>query len=192
MRHKKHYMTLIIGILLPLITTALINAGYMNLPKSSAHTNSSPHASAFSFASDTPFQIVKVVDGDTIDLGVGSDAVRVRLIGINSPESVDPRRPVECFGKEASSHAKEILSGKTVHIELDPSQDMYDKYGRLLAYIILPDGALLNQKMVAEGYAYEYTYDRPYKYQKTFKAAQVNAREHLLGLWSSQTCSGKK
>ena len=192
MRHKKHYMTLIIGILLPLITTALMNAGYMNLPKSAAHTNSSPHASALSFASDTPFQVVKVVDGDTVDIAQDDKSVRVRLIGINSPENVDPRRPVECFGKEASNHAKEILSGKTVRIELDSSQGMYDKYGRLLAYIILQGGASFNQKMIAEGYAYEYTYDRPYKYQKTFKAAQVNAHEHLLGLWSPQTCSGKK
>ena len=135
---------------------------------------------------------MKVVDGDTVDIAQDDKSVRVRLIGINSPESVDPRRPVECFGKEASNHAKEILSGKTVRIELDSSQGMYDKYGRLLAYIILQGGASFNQKMIAEGYAYEYTYDRPYKYQKTFKAAQVNAREQLLGLWSSQTCSGKK
>ena len=78
MRHKKHYMTLIIGILLPLITTALTNAGYMNLPKSSAQTNSSPHASALSFASDTPFQVVKVVDGDTVDIAQDDKSVRVR------------------------------------------------------------------------------------------------------------------
>lgn len=192
MRYKKHYLTLLVGILLPMITTALTNAGYIHLPKSSSRAGTSLQTHVVSFATDSPFQIVKVVDGDTVDITQAGDTMRVRLIGINSPESVDPRRPVECFGKEASNHAKEILGGKTVRIELDSSQDRYDKYGRLLAYIVLPDGALFNQKMVAEGYAYEYTYDRPYKYQKTFKAAQVNARLNLLGLWSSQTCSGKK
>ena len=192
MRYKKHYLSLIIGILLPMITSVLANAGYLDLESSDIGESILTNRSTFSFTTDSPFTVVKVVDGDTIDIAQNGETIRVRLIGINTPETVDPRRPVECFGKEASNHAKGLLTGKTVTVETDPSQGMYDKYQRLLAYVVLPDGSSFNKRMIAEGYAYEYTYDIPYKYQKTFKDAQSIAREKELGLWSPQTCSGKK
>lgn len=136
--------------------------------------------------------IVKVVDGDTVDVSFNGQTSRVRLIGINTPETVDPRRPVECFGKEASAKAKEILAGQTVSLENDPSQQDRDQYDRLLRYIWLPDGRLFNLEMIAQGYAYEYTYDLPYKYQAIFKQAQRAAENGQIGLWSPQTCSGQK
>ena len=175
-----------------MLTSALANAGYIDARFNFSSQNTPLHTNVFSYATDSPFQIVKVIDGDTVDISQDGVTTRVRLIGINSPESVDPRRPVECFGKQASAHAKELLNGKTVHIELDSTQDTYDKYGRLLAYITLSDGTLFNQAMIREGYAYEYTYDTPYKYQKVFKAAQVSARKNELGLWSPRTCRGTK
>lgn len=184
------------GVLLPIIFSFLNDAGY--LPEGFSYTPNKTQTyvqmtnALSSIATSSSFEVSKVVDGDTVDLTQGDVTVRVRLIGINSPESVDPRRKVECFGKEASLHAKELLNGKTVTIELDPSQDTYDKYKRLLAYIVLPDGTSFNQKMIEEGYAHEYTYDRPYTYQKIFKSAQVTARDKQLGLWSPQTCDGKK
>jgi micrococcal nuclease len=134
---------------------------------------------------------VKVVDGDTIDVLMNGEKFRVRLIGINTPESVDPRRPVQCFGKEASSKAKEILNGKSVFLEADPTQTDRDKYDRLLRYVFLEDGTNFNKFMVSEGYAYEYTYDVPYKYQKEFKAAQKAAESLKKGLWAEDTCGGK-
>jgi micrococcal nuclease len=134
--------------------------------------------------------VVKVVDGDTVDVQLNGQTVRLRLIGLNTPETVDPRRPVECFGKEASAHAKQLLNGQTVYLENDPSQQERDQYGRLLRYVWLTDGRLFNLQMIAEGYAYEYTYDLPYKYQSAFKSAQKNASSNNLGLWSPQTCSG--
>ncbi len=143
-------------------------------------------------ASDTLYCVVHVVDGDTIDLNMGGKSVRVRLLGINTPETVDPRRPVECFGKEASNKAKEILSGKWVSVESDPSQDAYDKYGRKLLYVYTADGTLFNEQMIAEGYAYEYTYRYPYKFQQEFKTAEHDARTHERGLWAPTTCSGAK
>jgi len=72
---------------------------------------------------------------------------------------VKPNSPVECFGREASAQAKQLLDGQAVSIEADPSQDTRDRYGRLLAYIWLADGQLANFELVADGYAYEYTYD---------------------------------
>jgi micrococcal nuclease len=137
-------------------------------------------------------RVTRVVDGDTIDVRLDGREERVRLIGINTPESVDPRRPVECFGQEASAYAKALLSGQTVALEADSSQADRDQYGRLLRYVWLDDGRLFNQVMIAEGYAYEYTYDLPYKYQALFRAAQQAAQAAGRGLWSPQTCAGRR
>lgn len=101
----------------------------------------------------------------------------IRLIGIDTPETVDPRKPVQCFGGEASNKAKELLSGKKVRIEKDSTQGDRDKYGRLLTYIYREDGLFFNKYMIEQGYAYEYTYDTPYKYQAEFKEAEKYARE---------------
>ena len=135
------------------------------------------------------YEVMKVVDGDTLVVDATGDNVvqeeKVRLIGINTPETVDPRRPVECFGKEASEKMKEMVSGRTVKLLSDSTQSDHDKYGRLLRYVFLENGVLVNQQLISEGYAYEYTYDEPYKYQEQFKAAQVEAERLKVGLWGS-------
>ncbi|MFA7308487.1 MAG: thermonuclease family protein [Patescibacteria group bacterium] len=136
--------------------------------------------------------VVLVVDGDTLIAHINGKDEKIRLIGINTPETVDPRKPVECFGQEASKHAKEILTGTQIALEPDPTQDSRDKYGRLLRYVYLPDGTLFNQLMVEEGYAYEYTYQTPYQYQAQFKEAQSDAKSNNRGLWDPTTCNGKK
>lgn len=144
-------------------------------------------------STSTPLHVVvEVADGDTILVSRDCEPVTVRMIGINTPETVDPRRPVECFGKEASNRAKKMLTGKEVTIETDPSQDAYDKYGRLLGYVIMEDGTNFNLNMIEEGFAYEYTYKVPYKYQQQFKDAQKKAQEEQRGLWSSDSCNGEK
>lgn len=138
------------------------------------------------------YEVTKVTDGDTIHIDMdGRDEV-VRLIGINTPETVDPRRPVQCFGKEASTRMKELASGKIVRLEYDQSQNTRDAYDRLLAYVYLEDGQMLNRKMIAEGYAYEYTYLKPYKYHKEFRELQTLARTSERGLWAPTTCNGDK
>ncbi|MBI4087113.1 thermonuclease family protein [Candidatus Kaiserbacteria bacterium] len=115
----------------------------------------------------------------------------IRLIGINTPETVDPRKQVECFGREASDKAKELLSGKRVRVETDATQGERDKYGRLLAYIYLEDGLFFNKHMIEEGYAYEYTYNLPYKYQAEFRAAQQSAQAGEKGLWTKGVCDSR-
>jgi micrococcal nuclease len=114
----------------------------------------------------------------------------VRLIGVDTPETVDPRKTVECFGKEASNKAKELLTGKSVRIAADPTQDNRDKYNRLLRYVYLGDGTNFNKLMISEGYAHEYTYYVPYQLQSEFKAAQKDAERSEKGLWSPSTCAG--
>lgn len=134
------------------------------------------------------FTVVKVVDGDTITVKKDGRKETVRLIGINTPETVDPRKSVECFGKEASNKTKSLLSGKQVKLESDETQINRDKYNRILRYVYLPNGTFINLLLVQEGYAYEYTYDVPYIYQQAFKTAQSEAERQGKGLWSPAAC----
>lgn len=134
------------------------------------------------------YSVVSVVDGDTFKVSIDGKTETLRLIGINTPETVDPRKPVECFGKEASNKAKQLLTGQKVRLEADPTQDDRDIYGRLLRYAWLEDGIFFNKAMISEGYAYEYTYKLPYKYQSEFKQAQAEAENNKRGLWADNAC----
>jgi micrococcal nuclease len=136
------------------------------------------------------YSVVSVVDGDTVKLSIDGTTQTIRLIGLDTPETVDPRKPVQCFGKEASNKAKELLTGRSVRLEVDASQGTLDKYGRTLGYIFRDDGLFYNKHMIEQGFAHEYTYNIPYKYQSEFKAAEKSARENQRGLWSPDTCNG--
>ncbi len=140
----------------------------------------------------TYYEVTKVTDGDTLHIEIDGADEKVRLIGINTPETVDPRTQVQCFGKQATARMKELADGELVRLEYDDTQSLRDTYGRLLAYVYLEDGQMLNRKMVAEGYAYEYTYMTPYKYQLEFRELQNFARTSGRGLWAVETCDGKK
>lgn len=126
--------------------------------------------------------VTKVVDGDTIVVNSGTT---VRLIGIDTPETVDPRRPVGCFGKEASNKVKELLTGKEVILQKDVSET--DKYKRLLRYVFLPlpEGRTLfaNDYLVREGFAKALTYPPDVKYNEQFRRAEREAKESNRGLW---------
>jgi endonuclease YncB( thermonuclease family) len=100
----------------------------------------------------SPAAVMRVVDGDTVDVQLeDGHTERVRLIGIDTPKVVDPRKPVQCFGREASAHAHELLDGQTVGVELDGSQGQRDVFGRLLAYVWLPDGRNFGEVMIDPG-----------------------------------------
>jgi len=160
-------------------------------PKQIPAQTASVQVSTVSSVQEKPnfVEVKRVIDGDTIDVLENGRTIRVRLIGINAPESVDPRKPVECFGSEASRKLKDILpAGTQVRLEADSSQDAQDKYGRTLAYVFLPDGTDINELMVAEGFAREYTYRKPYKFQKKFKDAQASARVASRGLFAPGAC----
>jgi micrococcal nuclease len=129
--------------------------------------------------------ILKVIDGDTIEVSLNNKKGIVRLIGIDSPEVVDDKKPVQCFGKESSDKAKEILNDKKIILESDPTQMDRDEYGRLLRYVFLGDGTSFNKFMISEGYALEYTFkSNPYKYQSEFIQAEKEAQENKKGLWA--------
>jgi micrococcal nuclease len=136
--------------------------------------------------------VTRVVDGDTLAVMIDGEEKKIRMIGINSPESVDPRKKVECFGKEASAHLEELVEGKSVQLIADPTQDDIDRYGRLLRYVELQDGTDINATMIRDGFAYEYTYDVAYERQSEYRGLQQIAEDAGRGLWSSSTCNGAK
>ena len=153
-----------------------------NSPKLPSIDSASPSAEILSQM--TPAQVTSVVDGDTIKVSLGGETVTIRIIGIDTPETVNPRSPVQCYGREATNNMKLLVDGKTVYLEVDPSQDDRDRYKRLLRFVFMPDGTDVGLSMIADGFAHEYTYDKPYTYQQKYLAAQENARKKNRGLWS--------
>ena len=146
-------------------------------------------AVAEEIATSTPENtvITRVVDGDTVVAMVSGISEKIRLIGVDTPETVDPRKPVQCFGMEASAFTKSLLLNATIRLEADPSQGDRDKYGRLLRYVFLGN-TNISEEIIAKGYGHEYTYDIPYKYQAEFKNAEQMAREAKKGLWANGVC----
>ena len=142
-------------------------------------------------ASATYF-VLKVVDGDTVSVDINGITETIRIIGINTPETVDPRKEVECFGKEASDKAKALLEGEYVCLAVDDTQENRDKYNRLLRYVYLADGSDYGKHMIENGYAYEYTYQIPYQHQSEYRNAEDSAETAERGLWASDACSVQK
>ena len=139
---------------------------------------------ALSLARDAEYRTVKrVVDGDTLILENGE---RVRLIGVDTPETKHPQKPVEYFGKEATAFTRGMVQGKRIRLEFDQGNfhlGHKDKYGRMLAYVFLEDGTFLNAEIVKQGYGHAYT-RFPFRYLKEFRQLEREAREQGRGLWA--------
>ena len=145
-------------------------------------------------------RVTRVIDGDTIEVrvdsvvgGPGAGLARpgqradVRLIGIDTPETVRPGTPIECFGREASSAATALLEGRRVRL-VDDVEDV-DRYDRLLRYVYIGD-EMANARLVANGYASAYTYPPNVRHADLFVSLQGDARREERGLWSPDTCNG--
>lgn len=139
----------------------------------------------------TSFQIgkkywanTKVIDGDTIEVSIDWKNEKVRMIGIDAPET---NQNEWCFWEESGNYLSSLIEWESVYIEIDQSQWERDKYQRLLGYVFL-DRENINNTMIEEGYAFEYTYDKPYKYQKTFQDNEKLASSKKLWIWNNESC----
>jgi endonuclease YncB( thermonuclease family) len=128
-------------------------------------------------------EVRRVTDGDTFVAEVGGRGERVRVIGVDTPESVAPDRPVEPYGRQASAFAERALEGATVHLAGDA--EPRDRYGRMLAYVWLADGTFWNALLVAEGYAQQLTIPPNVTYAGLFRRLAAEARREHRGLWAS-------
>ena len=128
--------------------------------------------------------VIRVIDGDTI---VVSPNEKVRLIGVDTPETVHPNKTVQCFGKDAKEFTRSMVERKSIRLVLDESNvatNHKDRYGRTLAYVYFDDRTMLNAELIRQGYAHAYT-RFPFRHVVEFRQLESIARSQALGLWSS-------
>lgn len=162
----------------------VISSPEVSSPESASSSASEPPISQSASTSTTSsalqsYTITRIIDGDTVELDTGET---VRYIGIDTPETRDPRRGVECYGPEASKKNQELVLNREVKLEKDVSET--DRYGRLLRYVYL-DGQLINETLVREGFALAADFPPDVKYSKNFHTAQNLAQQEEKGLWGA-------
>lgn len=171
-----------LSLLLLILSASLIIFSVNSKPLA---TTNNPTPTPIAGIAEEAYEVSKVVDGDTIEVMKNGQILKVRFIGINTPETVDPRRGVQCFGKEASDETKNLLNGQRVILEKDISDK--DKYDRLLRYVfrLNSDGSMVfvNDYLVRMGFAQVSTYPPDVKYEERFKKAQRLAKINKIGLW---------
>jgi micrococcal nuclease len=129
-------------------------------------------------------QVTRITDGDTIRVMVGGVEEKVRYIGVDTPESVKPGTPVQCFAKAASAFNAKLVEGRRVRLETDA--EARDRYGRLLAYVYRePDGLFVNAELVRGGYAQPLTIAPNVRFAERFRTLAADARRRGAGLWGA-------
>ncbi len=129
-------------------------------------------------------RVSRVVDGDTVVAQIGGRTERVRYIGVDTPESVKPNTPVQCYAKAASAENKRLVEGRTVRLEFD--RELRDRYGRLLAYVVPSGGgASVNETLLRGGYARTIVFPPNTRNRSRFAAVERTAQARGAGLWSA-------
>jgi len=135
------------------------------------------------------FTVLEVIDGDTLDIDLPDgehEDTRIRLIGVDTPETKHPQYDVMYFGPEATEFTTQKALGKKVTLLLDPTGDVRDRYGRLLAYVVLPCGDVLNAELIKQGYGYAYL-SFPHSYFTEYQSLMEEAMTARVGLWANVT-----
>lgn len=129
------------------------------------------------------YKVLEVSDGDTIQVDMNGNKETIRFIGVDTPETQDPRKPVQCFGQAATDFTKRLIGDSPVRLEAEPLSTNRDRYDRLLRYVYLPDGRLVQAEIIKGGYGFAYT-SFPFNKTSDFLDYQRQAREQNKGLWS--------
>lgn len=170
---KKNTLTSIIALLIILAVSA-----FYGVTTNKVNITQAPKAGYYN--------VVSFTDGDTITVSMNGTEEKIRLIGVDTPETKKPNSPVQCYGKEASSFTKNLIGDQDVKLEADPIGDNRDRYDRLLRYVYLPDGTLVNKEIVSQGYGFAYlSFD--FSKSDDFAKAQSDAQGSKVGLWSACT-----
>ncbi len=130
------------------------------------------------------YRVTRFSDGDTIVVDMNGTNEQIRFIGVDTPETHDPRKPVQCYGAAASAFTKRAIGFGRVRLEADTKSTNRDRYDRLLRYVYLQDGTLLNQELIRQGYGFYYPYF-PFDKSDDFAAAQQEAQDAGRGLWKN-------
>lgn len=130
------------------------------------------------------YNIKEFTDGDTITVDMNGTPEKIRFIGVDTPETHDPRKAVQCYGQAASDFTKRLIGQQPVRLEADPTNTNRDRYNRLLRYVYLENGMLVNAQIIKQGYGFAYT-SFPFTKLEEFKGYQQQAQTQKLGLWGS-------
>jgi endonuclease YncB( thermonuclease family) len=128
------------------------------------------------------YRVVKFDDGDTIAVDMNGKTETIRFIGVDTPETHDPRKPVQCFGPEAAAYTKLTIGYQRVRLASDPLSSNRDRYNRLLRYVYLPNGTLMNEQLIKTGHGFAYTYF-PFTKSALFTKDEVLAQRANIGVW---------
>jgi micrococcal nuclease len=143
-----------------------------------------PDAVALAPKPGESYRCTRVVDGDTLVIEVEGQSVRIRLKGVDTPESVHPSKPVEAFAKEASAFTEQLVEGRHVLLHYERERPETDRYGRVLGYVYrVSDGLDLNAEIIRRGYGHAYT-RYPFRRMEEFRALERTARRRRAGLWA--------
>ncbi len=168
-RHiKKKTITLIVSLVLVLLAPLISKYG--------------PAIPALQANQPGLYAVAQFYDGDTISVYMNGTQEKVRFIGVDTPETHDPRKAVQCYGKAASNFTQNIIGVQSVRLEADPLNTNRDRYNRLLRYVYLPNGTLVNAEIIKQGYGFAYT-GFPFSKADEFVRYQTEAREAERGLW---------
>lgn len=172
-RHKritKRTMSLMLGLLLVVLSPLI--AKY------------APQNSVAQTAQPGTYRVASFADGDTITIDMDGKEEKVRFIGVDTPETHDPRKPVQCYGEAAAAFTRKLIGTSRVKLEADPENTNRDRYNRLLRYVYLPDGTFVNAEIIRQGYGFAYT-SFPFTRANEFRALEQQARDTRTGLWGS-------
>jgi micrococcal nuclease len=170
--YRRHKLKLLIAMLVALAVVATQSGWLDDASKNAQQSNPGLYT------------INHYVDGDTIAVNMNGSVETVRFIGVDTPETHKPNTPVQCYGPQAADHTKLVISkfGK-VRLQADPQDTNRDRYGRLLRYVYLPDGTLLDEQIIKQGYGFAYL-SFPFSKKTQFAADQQAAQAAKLGLWA--------
>jgi len=130
------------------------------------------------------YSVTRFSDGDTITVDMNGQKETIRMIGVDTPETHDPDVPVQCYGPAASAYTKNLIGQNKVRLEADPTNQNRDRYNRLLRYVYLPDGRLVQAELIKNGYGFAYTLF-PFTKKDEFVRLQSQAETASKGLWGN-------
>lgn len=185
---KKTQITLIATVVIFTLAISVAGCTFKNStinPKKQATQQQSQIESKLK--SRLPALVIRVIDGDTIEVSIGETKEIVRLLGIDAPESVDPERQTQCFGIQAAEQLRLLVNSKRIYLGVDRFAPNRDKYERLLRYVYNENGEMINLEMIKKGYAFAYT-PGALEHFSDLRYFEKQARESNIGLWNRAVC----
>ena len=164
----------IIGLVISLILAVISYYATENPQQAARIANTVPTGS---------YRVTEFVDGDTITVDMNGRSEKIRMIGVDTPETHDPRKSVECFGKAASEYTKQLIGDKPVRLEADQLSNNRDRYNRLLRHVYTHENKLVQAEIIRNGYGFAYV-SFPFSKLEEFRGYEKEARDQKRGLWA--------